>query len=98
VGANGDLRHPGGMLVETARFRPDDPDPLVQASFACSCCLRDPAAAAVVHGADGTTVQCRCDRCERTWTVLLAPEQGLRLQLRPPWHAMDTVARVDVDA
>lgn len=85
------------MLVETARFRPDDPDPLVQASFCCSCCLCEPAAVAVVHGTDGTTVRCRCESCDREWTVLLAPEQGMRLQLRPPW-SRSTVAAVDVDA
>ncbi|HEY8582680.1 MAG TPA: hypothetical protein VIL49_07025 [Capillimicrobium sp.] len=80
------------MQVETARFRPDDPDPLVQASFCCSCCLRDPAVAVVAHGPDGTTVRCHCEPCERQWAVLLAPDQGLRLQLRPPWGGMSTVA------
>ncbi|HEU4657639.1 MAG TPA: hypothetical protein VFR97_08950 [Capillimicrobium sp.] len=85
------------MLVETARFRPDDPDPLVQASFCCACCLREPATAAVAHGADGSTVRCHCDACDRSWTVLLTPEQGLRLQLRPPWGGMSTVARAGSD-
>ena len=28
------------MLADTARFRPDDPDELVEASLACPLCLR----------------------------------------------------------
>ena len=81
------------MVTEVARFRPNDPDPLVQASFACSVCLREPTIATVDHGEDGAAVVCRCDGCATCWTVLLTLEQGLRLQLRPPWQGMSTVTR-----
>jgi hypothetical protein len=81
------------MVIEAARFRPNDPDPLVRASFACSLCLREPSAATVDHGPDGATVLCRCAGCETTWTVALDLEQELRLELRPPWRGMSTVLR-----
>jgi hypothetical protein len=81
------------VLVEVARFLPDDPDPLVQASFACTWCLHEPTAVTVEHGPDGSSVACRCQPCERSWAVVLAPEQGLRLQLRPPWDGMATHVR-----
>lgn len=81
------------MLTEVARFRPDDPDPLVQASLACSGCLHQPTAATVDHSADGAAIVCRCDPCVRIWTVMLTPEQGLRLQLQPPWAGMSTHVR-----
>jgi hypothetical protein len=78
------------MASEVASFRPDDPDALVQASFACACCLHQPTIAAVDHDADGGSVSCRCDPCDRRWTVMLSLEQGLRLQLAPPWGGMAT--------
>jgi hypothetical protein len=80
--------------AEVARFRPDDPDPLVQASFVCAYCLRQPAVATVVHGADGAAVDCRCHACAQSWTVLLTLEQSLRIQLRPPWRGMATLVHV----
>lgn len=79
---------------ELARFRPDDPDELVQASFACSYCLRQPALATVAHAADGAVVECRCHACDRSWAVMLTPEQSLRVQLRPPWRGMATLVHV----
>jgi hypothetical protein len=75
---------------EVASFRPDDPDPLVHASFACAYCLRQPTIAAVDHDSEGGSVTCRCEPCGREWTVMLSLEQGLRLQLRPPWAGMAT--------
>ncbi len=79
------------MRSEVARFRPDDPDLLVQASLACGTCLHQPAEANVEHGMDGAAVICRCNRCQETWRVLLTAEQSLRVQLRPPWHGMATI-------
>ncbi len=79
------------MSTEMARFFPDDPDALVQASFACGYCLRQPAEATIDHGNDGAVVDCRCDRCEYDWTVVLTGEQALRLLLREPWADVPTV-------
>jgi len=69
-------------LADTARFRADDPDELVVASFACPICL---------HGdeveweldADGydPSAQCLCRRCEESWRVFVTPDQALRLGL-----------------
>jgi hypothetical protein len=80
--------------IESARFRPDDPDELVQASFACSYCLHQPTVATVEHGTDGAAVECCCHECERDWMVALTAEQSLRVQLRPPWRGMATVVHV----
>ena len=69
-------------LADTARFRGDDPDELVVASFVCPLCL---------HGeeveweldADGydPSAQCLCRRCEQSWRVFVTPDQALRLGL-----------------
>lgn len=82
------------VASEIARFRPDDPDPLVRASFACSGCLCEPTRATVLLGSDSATVDCRCDRCDLDWHVDLTGEQSLRVQLRPPWSAMSTRVRI----
>jgi len=79
---------------EIARFRPDDPDPLVKASFACSGCLYEPTSATVHLSSDSGSVECRCERCGLDWCVDLTGEQSLRVQLRPPWNAMATVVRI----
>lgn len=81
------------MHSEVARFRPDDPDPLVQASFACDVCLHQPTSARVEAGFEDGAVACRCDPCGHVWLVLLTDEQSLRLQLAPPWGGMATVVR-----
>jgi hypothetical protein len=71
-------------LTDTARFRPNDPDALVNASLACPVCL----CADTVEW-DGSlqgydpSVQCRCSSCQQRWRVYLAPEQALRLGLMP---------------
>jgi hypothetical protein len=67
---------------DTARFRIDDPDPLVTASFACPLCLRN----AVVDWqlcADGydPSVECQCTSCNELWRVYVTPQQELRLRL-----------------
>jgi hypothetical protein len=79
---------------ESARFRPDDPDELVQASFACSGCLNEPTHATVLLSSDSASVECHCHRCLLDWRVDLTAEQSLRVQLRPPWGAMSTVVRI----
>jgi hypothetical protein len=70
------------LLVDTARFRPDDPDALVAASLACPICLRSDEIIweAAVDGYD-PSVECRCPACEERWRVYLAPQQALRFGL-----------------
>jgi hypothetical protein len=69
-------------LADTARFRPDDPDALVEASLACPICLRteDIECDDALEGYD-PSVQCRCPSCAEQWRVYLTPEQALRLGL-----------------
>jgi hypothetical protein len=70
------------MLADTARFRADDPEPLVAAAFACPLCLRGEAIElrAALGGYD-PSVECRCPSCDERWRVYLAPHQTLRLGL-----------------
>ena len=70
------------MLADTARFRADDPDPLVRASLACPFCLcgEEVDWEAALDEYD-PFVECRCSRCEQRWRVYLAPLQALRLGL-----------------
>lgn len=74
--------------VDVARFRPDDPDALVNASLACPGCLgsEDVEWSAALQGYD-PSVQCRCPSCEETWLVYLTLEQALRLGLMVHAHA-----------
>jgi hypothetical protein len=69
-------------FTDTARFRPNDPEALVAASFACPICLRtdDVRGESALEGYD-PSVQCRCPTCQERWRVYLAPEQALRLGL-----------------
>jgi hypothetical protein len=70
------------MLADTARFLPDDPDVLVNASLACPFCLHsdDVEWDAALDGYD-PSVECRCMSCQNSWRVYLAPFQALRLGL-----------------
>jgi hypothetical protein len=70
------------MHADTARFRHDDPDPLVAASFACPICLRGESVEwdASLEGYD-PSVECSCGRCHEGWRVYLTPQQALRLGL-----------------
>jgi hypothetical protein len=70
------------MLADTARFREDDPDALVNASLACPICLHsdDVEWEAALEGYD-PSVECRCPRCKERWRVYLAPQQVLRVGL-----------------
>ena len=69
-------------LVDTARFRTNDPDPLVEASLSCPLCLCGEQVEweAALEGYD-PSVECRCPHCEERWRVYLTPEQALRLGL-----------------
>ena len=69
-------------LVDTARFRTTDPDPLVSASFACPVCLHGDSVEwqAALDGYD-PSVQCHCSHCDQRWRVYLAPDQALRFGL-----------------
>jgi hypothetical protein len=68
--------------TDTARFRSDDPDPLVVASLACPVCLHADSVDwdAALDGYD-PSVECSCGRCEEEWQVYLTPQQALRLGL-----------------
>ncbi len=74
--------------TDVARFRPDDPDELVNASLACPVCLRSDEVtwSATLQGYD-PSVQCRCPTCEERWLVYLTLEQTLRLGLMAHAHA-----------
>ena len=69
-------------LADVARFRPEDPDVLVQAALACPVCLRveDVECQDSLEGYD-PSVRCHCPSCQTRWRVYLAPDQVLRLGL-----------------
>ncbi len=75
-------------LADVARFRPEDPDVLVQAALACPVCLRveDVEFQDSLEGYD-PSVQCRCPSCQTRWRVYLAPDQVLRLGLMHAYAA-----------
>lgn len=70
------------QLADVARFRPDDPDALVQASLACPVCLCSDGVAwtGALDGYD-PSIECECAACQRRWNIYLVPEQALRLGL-----------------
>lgn len=72
----------GTLGDDTARFRTDDPEELVRASFACPACLRLGEVEWKLEG-DGydPSVECECHHCEQSWRVYLTPDQVLRLAL-----------------
>ena len=69
-------------LTDIARFRPDDPDALVQASLACPVCLGSEQVEweGALEGYD-PSIRCECAACQQQWSVYLAPEQALRVGL-----------------
>lgn len=73
---------PVSVPVDIARFRADDPDELVAASLACPWCLGSEEVSweASLDGWD-PLVECRCDACEKSWRVYVAPHQALRIGL-----------------
>lgn len=75
----------GVILTDAARFFVDDPDPLVNASFACPYCLDEPARAVFdLEEPHGSAVLCRCDGCHASWIVAVSTGQALRLAIAPP--------------
>ncbi len=70
------------MLADTARFRSDDPDELVEASLACPLCLRSDGVEwqAALDSYDASC-ECHCSHCDEQWRVYLAPHQALRLSV-----------------
>lgn len=69
---------------DSARFRPDDPDELVVASFACPRCLHKPTDARLSTHYNEPSVSCACLPCAEGWEVSLSGLQFLRLTLAPP--------------
>jgi hypothetical protein len=69
-------------FADTARFRADDPDALVNASLACPLCLGSEQVVwdAALDGYD-PSVECCCPHCQTRWRVYLAPQQALRFGL-----------------
>ncbi|MBV9167616.1 MAG: hypothetical protein JO321_09960 [Solirubrobacterales bacterium] len=71
------------MTADVARFRPDDPDVLVSAAFACPVCLRSEQVritpALEVYDPH---VDCVCPSCSERWLVYLDPQQALRIGLQ----------------
>lgn len=71
-------------MDDVARFRPEDPDQLVRASFACPLCLHEASMVRLPRGDDDPVAQCACLPCHAGWEVALSPTQMLRLALAPP--------------
>jgi DNA-directed RNA polymerase subunit M/transcription elongation factor TFIIS len=67
------------MLSDRARFRSDDPDPLVAASFACPFCLMSAEHRMMRVWDEERRVFCRCARCNARWSVGVTAEQWARL-------------------
>jgi hypothetical protein len=69
-------------LADVARFRPSDPDELVNASLACPLCLGSDQVRweGALEGHD-PSVRCSCPDCGEQWLVYLAPQQALRIGL-----------------
>lgn len=68
---------------DTARFRVDDPDELVAASFACPICLHAQSDVSVAGDDDAYEAACSCGYCDAQWTVGLTTWQVLRLRMSP---------------
>jgi hypothetical protein len=69
-------------LSDTARFRPDDPDELVEASLACPLCLQSERVQwRAAFDEYDPSCACHCLACDERWRVYLAPHQALRLSV-----------------
>lgn len=75
------------LLDDTARFRVDDPDDLVAASFACPGCLGSQVEVVVTGEDDEHTAGCSCRMCGAAWNVGLTTWQVVRLRVHPPGRA-----------
>jgi hypothetical protein len=71
-------------LDDCARFRLDDPEEVVAASFACPICLHDDCAALLDQGQALAVARCACAICDARWDVGVDAQQLLRLSLDPP--------------
>jgi hypothetical protein len=71
-------------LTDRARFRPDDPEPLVEASFACPFCLARSRLGAMRIWDGEPRVFCRCATCNARWSVSVTEAQRRRLEVAPP--------------
>jgi hypothetical protein len=71
-------------LSDRARFRPDDPEPLVEASFACPYCLTCSRIGTMRVWDGEPRVFCRCPTCKARWSVSLTAGQQRRLERAPP--------------
>jgi hypothetical protein len=69
---------------DVARFRPDDDERLVAASFACPVCPGLDADACLVLERDDSEVECSCSSCRTEWSVAVDAAQVMRLVLHPP--------------
>ncbi len=79
---SGEQRLRMAMLADTARFRPDDPDELVEAAFACPICLHaDRVRREAALDSYDPWCECHCPACDERWRVYLAPQQALRLSV-----------------
>jgi hypothetical protein len=73
------------ITTDLARFAADDDDVLVNASFACPYCLRQPTDIALnLEEPFESAALCRCTHCRRGWAITLNFGQALRLALAPP--------------
>lgn len=75
------------LLDDTARFRVDDPDDLVAASFACPTCLGSQVEVVVTGDYEEHTARCSCRMCGTGWNVALTTWQVVRLRVHPPGRA-----------
>jgi hypothetical protein len=73
-----------GDVNDVARFRPDDPDALVVASFACPVCLHRPSFVRLAEFFDEPSATVACLPCGSGWEIALTDLQMLRLTLGPP--------------
>lgn len=69
---------------DVARFRADDDERIVAASFACPVCLGLDADARVVLERNDSEVECSCSSCRTQWSVAVDAAQAMRLVLHPP--------------
>ena len=68
---------------DVARFRPDDPWPVVLASLACPVCLHEADDVALDGAGHDSAARCACDTCRLEWEVALTGWQLARLVLDP---------------
>lgn len=67
---------------QTAVFRGDEPDCMVDAGLACRTCLSTGVSTRLDLEPWDQRADCRCRSCGHAWALALLPEQALRLALR----------------